>query len=204
MDEVRFDELRMLTSNFDESEAQVQNLFETAWPLFIKNAKYEIPDSAIRLGNAIAEKGMPKRALELNSPHVLMHGDYRVDNMLFTMEHGRRKCIVLDWEDISLGCGLTDVAWLVAGCVPNVTIAMEKMLLKHYYDVLVRQGVSNYDFDNCLDDYRKSMVERFVQGVLSGTIYEPTTISDEDARFATAVGGRYVKAAVRLKLSEFI
>jgi Ecdysteroid kinase-like family len=199
-----FDELRDLVGDAAIGAARVQQLFVEAWPLFVKNSRFNIPKEVNQLGESLVEKGLSPEALSCSSPNTLLHGDYRIDNLLFSDVSGIRNCIVLDWESVEIGCGMIDVAWLVAGCVPNLSAELELSMLSHYYHCLLKHGVTGYDFQTCFDDYRKCMIVQFVQGVLSGTIYEPETVSDADARFATVIGSRFVEAAYRLRLQNLM
>ena len=62
-----------------------------------------------------------------------------------------------------------------------------------YHSTLVENGVSGYSFEDCLDDYRLSMIEIFVFWIVSGgycnyegeraTTYLHNTLS----RFAAAI-----------------
>jgi Phosphotransferase enzyme family len=147
-------------------------------------------------------RGAQIAALTRSAPRTLIHGDFRVDNLLFQGGGATRRCIVLDWESADIGCGLGDVAWLLAGCLPSITTEQEQRLLRVYHHALVAGGQGDYTWEACSVDYRRCMVEPFVQGVLSGTIWEPETVDAQDAAFATAIGSRFVAAAQRLALWE--
>jgi len=178
-----FDELRRIAGDAAVGEEKVKRLFVEAWPLFVKNARFAIPDSVRELGDRLVETGLPTQALTVKSPLTLVHGDFRVDNLLFSDVQGARTCIVLDWEDVAIDCPLRDVAWLIAGCVPALSATLELALLKHYYDCLRKQasgGHAGYAFTDCVSDYRMCMMSQFVQGVLSGTIYHPEEVQDAD------------------------
>ena len=64
-------------------------------------------------------------------------------------------------------------------------------LLHTYHSVLVDNGVSGYTFEECLDDYRLSMLEIFVFWIISGgfcnyegeraTVYLHNTLARFDA-----------------------
>ena len=45
----------------------------------------------------------------------LVHGDYRLDNMLFGRRGSRRDLTVVDWQTVSWGPAMTDVAYFI-GC----------------------------------------------------------------------------------------
>lgn len=193
-----------LNNNGGDSTTLVDQFYAEAWPNFLQNAQFAIPATVSVFGATLIGRGAVLEALCDNSPKTLLHGDFRVDNMLFAGHKAQRRCYVLDWEDVSVGCYATDVAWLIAGCVPAIDADQEQQLLKSYYTALCANGVATYTYEQCLLDYRRAMVERFVQGVLSGTLYEPTTATADERAFAHAMGERFVAAAERLALHTLL
>jgi len=61
----------------------------------------------------------------------LVHGDYRLDNMLFGAEGADRALTVVDWQTVSWGPALTDLAYFL-GC------ALSTQDRREYYDALLR------------------------------------------------------------------
>ncbi len=196
--------LRKLMGNSNDSVNQVDSLYAEAWPVFDRNARFDMPPAVLAFGDSLIGRGARIAALAQDSPQTLMHGDYRVDNLLFTGTGKTRRVTVLDWESVDLGCGLGDVGWLIAGCVSNLTVEAELQLIESYHSALQSHGVADYSFDTCVADYRRCMPALFVQGVLSGTIWDPGGVDDHDAAFATAIGARFVAAAERLALWQLL
>lgn len=203
-DTADLDELRSLKGDPEQSAMQVNDLFADAWPRFIQNARFAIPVEVMQLGNELAARGSPFGQMTLNAPDTVVHGDYRIDNLLFRQINDSRECLVLDWESVDIGSGLIDVSWLLGGCVPDLSADLEREFLQHYVDELGRSGVPDYPFATCYEDYRKCMVESFIQGILSGTLYEPEAASLQEIHFATTIGQRFVDAAMRLDLCSLI
>ena len=85
-------------------------------------------------------------------PHTLVHFDYRADNLFFD---DAGTVVVIDWQAISQGGGVADVAYLLT---QNLTVddrrAHELELLRAYHDALVEAGVSDYGFEALTADYR--------------------------------------------------
>jgi hypothetical protein len=94
------------------------------------------------------------------SPYTLIHHDYHLGNLIFVETNGTTKALVLDWQDMSVGHGPTDVALFLG---TSFSIAdrrsHEQDLLKLYYETLCDNGVVNYTFEQCWDDYRLGMFE---------------------------------------------
>ena len=197
-------DLRDLNSNSREGIALVDRLYGEAWPFFLQNSEFPIPAAVKAFGASLFGRGEQINTLCRTSPKTVLHGDFRVDNMLFDDRGDLRKCYVLDWESVNIGCGVADIAWLIAGCVPGIETNQESDLLKSYHTALLANGVRAYAYEQCALDYRRSMIEQFVQGVLSGTIYDPATATTDIRAFARAIGERFVAAAERLSLHELL
>jgi hypothetical protein len=112
-------------------------------------------------------------------PYTLIHHDYHLGNMIFIETNGTTKPMIIDWQDMSIGHGPTDVALFLGSSMSiEDRRSYEQALLKLYHDTLCEQGVVNYSFDQCWDDYRLGMFETlwrnvilFGLGILQGAAY---------------------------------
>lgn len=85
-------------------------------------------------------------------PHTLVHFDFRADNLFFE-EDGT--VVVIDWQAISQGGGAADVGYFVSQNMSTQDRrAHETDLLHAYHDTLVAKGVTGYEFDDLVRDYR--------------------------------------------------
>ncbi|MFM8600070.1 MAG: phosphotransferase family protein [Mycobacterium sp.] len=83
----------------------------------------------------------------------LLHGDYRIDNLLFDPE--RSAVTVVDWQTLAVGLPARDLAYLIATSLPSPTRAdHERELVDAYHRALLGYGVSGYDAETCWQDYR--------------------------------------------------
>ncbi len=73
----------------------------------------------------------------------LVHGDYRLDNMLFDVGSAAEPMAVLDWQTAQAGSGLTDIGYFL-GCGVGSTLrrAHEGALLDLYCAEMTLRGVS--------------------------------------------------------------
>lgn len=90
-------------------------------------------------------------------PKGLVHGDYRLDNLLFGQAGARRPVTVVDWQTVTWGPALTDLAYFL-GCALPVAARREQhdALLQAYHRALgadpaltldeVREGVRHQSF----------------------------------------------------------
>lgn len=88
----------------------------------------------------------------------LVHGDYRLDNLLFPPDGG--PSVAVDWQTLSLGLPARDLAY-VLGTGLSVTDrrAHEQELVAAYQAALVGYGVTAYPTDLAWDDYRFAMLQ---------------------------------------------
>jgi len=113
------------------------------------------------------------------SPITLMHGDFRLDNILFDIQGGTRRMGTLDWQTLALGPGVTDVAYfLSAGLTPELRRLHERDLVAGYHAELTRLGVRDFSLDHCWRDYRRLAVHGVLMGVFSAMAVERTERGD--------------------------
>ncbi|MCE7883674.1 MAG: DUF1679 domain-containing protein [Actinobacteria bacterium ATB1] len=75
-------------------------------------------------------------------PFTLLHGDYRLDNMLFGTEDGGYPLAVVDWQTVAVGPGLSDVAYFLgAGLDVENRRKHEEDLFDVYLDAMAARGI---------------------------------------------------------------
>jgi aminoglycoside phosphotransferase (APT) family kinase protein len=141
-------------------------------------------------------------ALLAHSPRTLIHGDFRLDNLLFGTRDAQPACWVIDWEDIMLGNGMVDVAWFLGGCLPAEESDGEQELLRGYRRALIQAGVEGYSWAKCFLDYRNAMISSFVQGILMVVSLE--TGEDYARNLAGVLSERFMLACRRLRLADLL
>jgi aminoglycoside phosphotransferase len=89
---------------------------------------------------------------------ALMHGDYRLDNMLFDPD--RTRVTVVDWQTMGIGLPARDLAYFTGtSLAPETRAAIEQDLVRRYHHALVGYDVRDYDLDACWRDYRLGVVQ---------------------------------------------
>jgi len=84
-----------------------------------------------------------------------VHGDYRLDNLLFGTAAGGAPVATVDWQTVSIGLPGRDVGYFLGNSlVPELRRDHERELVGAYHAALQVHGVSDYSFDACFDDYR--------------------------------------------------
>ncbi|OAA27835.1 protein of unknown function (DUF227) [Frankia sp. EI5c] len=114
--------------------------------------------------------------------HTLIHGDYRLDNLLFSDGTGTApiEVMAVDWQSLEVGFPGRDVAYFLSTALPpELRRAHERALVGVYHDRLVEIGVPDYPFEACFQDYRLGTLQGPLLAVL-GAVYatnEPTESS---------------------------
>ena len=108
----------------------------------------------------------------------LMHGDYRLDNLLFDPE--RTRVTVVDWQTIGLGLPARDLAYFTATSLrPDDRAGLERDLVERYHRALVGYGVPDYDLQTCWQDYRLGVLQAPLLTTLGYAFAASTERGDE-------------------------
>lgn len=98
-------------------------------------------------------------------PRGLVHGDFRLDNMLFGQDGADRPLTVVDWQTVTWGPAVTDVAYFL-GCALPVARRREhrEALLRVYHEAL------GPDAPLSLDDVRDGVRRQSFFGVMMSIV----------------------------------
>ena len=196
-----FDWLTSATTDSDSVSRWVLDQYQAAFPIFVNKTGALLTDAVKTFGEQLPEKLRGKSQFG-NPPRTLVHGDFRLENVFFGASLGEPSFAVIDWQDISCGEGVSDVAWFIGGClqVTSNRRVKERRLLKTYHETLEANGVSGYTFDACWKDYRRAILRYFVQAVLM--VASLNSENDREHRLARAVSERFIAAITDLRLTE--
>jgi hypothetical protein len=109
----------------------------------------------------------------------VVHGDYRLDNLLFGEPPSSPGLTVVDWQTVSVGTGPNDIAYFCgAGLLPDVRAEVEHGLVRRYAAGLRAAGVVVTD-EAAWDGYVLGSVSGFYMAVLASQVVEQTARGDE-------------------------
>ena len=95
-------------------------------------------------------------------PLILVHGDYRPDNIVFDTEFRGCPITAIDWQLTARGKGAVDISYLATfGLTVDLRRAIEDSLLSVYHTTLVSEGVTGYSMNQCQADYRLGILYPF-------------------------------------------
>jgi hypothetical protein len=109
-------------------------------------------------------------------PLGLVHGDYRLDNLLF----GDGTCHVVDWQTVSWGPPMLDASYFLGnGLLVDDRRAHERELVGAYHEALLEHGVSAFSFEACWEEYRRQVFFNLVMGICASMIVQRTDRGDD-------------------------
>jgi hypothetical protein len=112
-------------------------------------------------------------------PLTLLHGDYRLENMLFGDGPGAPALTTVDWQTVGIGAGPSDAAYFLgAGLHTEDRRTHERELLEIYRQGLVAQGVELSE-DDCWRSYRVNAFAGLHMAVVASVLVGRTEHGDE-------------------------
>ncbi len=139
------------------------------------------------------EKILTPYVCEREEPFTLIHGDFRLDNMLFASARGGARCVVVDWQTPGHGNGIADLAYFIgAGLVLQDRRAYERQLVDRYISGLQSRGV---DVDPAWVHrlYRREAAAGVLMSVVASQIVQRTERGDQ---MFTAMATRHIQHAL--------
>ncbi|KAH0835257.1 hypothetical protein AYO21_07173 [Fonsecaea monophora] len=162
-----------------EDPAASQSLCETMWKRFAERYQDKLKPQHHRVCERFVacfdNYSQSFRAPE--TAKCLVHGDYRLDNMLFGGDSGRG-FVVVDWQTMSWGPMFQDVAYFLGCCVePEIRRAHSNELLRAYYDALGANAT--FTFDQCQEGVRRQSFLGLGRAFIAPMILERTECGDD-------------------------
>jgi len=103
----------------------------------------------------------PTKALV--DPLVVIHGDFRLDNMMFAADGEKAPVTILDWQACRLGPPLLDHTIFLGSCMTlEDRRKYELDLLRGYHEGLLEHGVKGFTWEDCIESYRISSLYPFL------------------------------------------
>ena len=136
--------------------------------LFPHHFRGNLAEVVTKIGDQFVE--IFERAMA--GPQTVIHGDYRIDNMLLPIVDGQTEIVAVDWQNTTGGKGPHDLAYFASqSCEPEIRGAKEMEALKIYHDILTDEGVKGYSFDQCVEDYRLNLLITMITPIaICGTL----------------------------------
>ena len=162
-----------------DTTAGIAALLGTIWEAFVERYRATLDPVTLEAGPQVAAL-VPELLANRSSPRTPVHGDYRLDNMLFATSGEGRPLTVVDWQTVQLGVGPSDVAYFLGSAFePGRRRSCERDLLIRYHRALVEgYGVDDYPFDHCWRDYVRSSYGSLLMAVFASMMVGRTDRGD--------------------------
>ncbi len=173
----------------------------------------QLPGFLDRYGAALAEDeariiaqvaDAPEAPLFAELPDVfsLVHVDYRLDNLMIDERASDCRVTVVDWQSITLGPPLNDVAYFLgAGLMAENRRPAEEGIVREYHQRLAAAGVDGFDWADCWESYRRGVFAGFGVTVIASMLVQRTERGDE---MFTVMASRHARHALDLGAGEFL
>lgn len=181
---------------------QARALYGQMLPGFLGRYGHRLaPDEAAILSRVADSPGCPL-FVPPGQPFCLEHIDYRLDNMLIDGTRVPPQVTVVDWQSVNLGKPLNDVAYFLgAGMLPEQRRLWEEEIVGAYHGALLAEGIDDFSWDRCWDDYRRGVFAGFGVTVIASMLVQQTARGDE--MFVT-MARRHSRHALDLGAEEFL
>lgn len=84
-----------------------------------------------------------------------LHGDYRLDNLLFGAGPDQAQVAAVDWQTLEVGLPGRDLGYFLGNSLlPEARRRNEQGLVAAYHQALLSHGVRGYSREECWEDYR--------------------------------------------------
>ncbi|MDP3969276.1 MAG: phosphotransferase [Nocardioides sp.] len=176
-----------LTLNGPEDAAMLAELWGPTVELFLARMAGRLDETDRGTLQAIGEV-VEAWSLGRRERFGLVHGDYRLDNLLFApaTEPGPPVVHAVDWQTLSLALPARDLAYLVSTSLdPATRRAHEEALVASYHQALVGHGVSDHPVQEAWEDYRFAQLQGPLVSVFGCAYGSPSERGD--AMFAVMV-----------------
>jgi Phosphotransferase enzyme family len=168
--------LEWLNRSTPESGAFLVTLVESVLAGFLDRYADTMAPEHQEVCRVFAER-LP-RWLELqNGPRTASHGDFRLDNLLFSP--GDSRPVVVDWQTAAWSSASSDVAYFVGGCLSaEDRRAHQDDLLAKYHEALSRRGVRGYPLEQLRADVRRDSFGGVLMAIVASMVVQRTERGD--------------------------
>jgi aminoglycoside/choline kinase family phosphotransferase len=109
----------------------------------------------------------------------VQHSDYRSENMIFDGRSGEVPLAIVDWQTVSAGSPMLDVAYfLVTSLTTEQRLAIEQEMIDHYLGEMSGRGIV-LDPERARREYARYTLQPVVMLVAASVIVERTARGDE-------------------------
>jgi Phosphotransferase enzyme family len=189
-------ELDWLDRPTPESMRGTAEFVPTLFPGFVDRYRMRLDPEVLAVSERLMGS-LDHYLVDRPGPWTVLHGDFRVDNLLF----GGPRVAVVDWQTVKIGPGLSDVSYFIGSAfLPDVRRDHEAELVRAYHRHLAAGGVE-LSWDDCWSAYRRYSFDGLVMGIAASMLVAQTARSDD---MFMAMVDRHGRQALDLGAEEFL
>ena len=179
-----------------ESSRNLIDFIPTLYPGFVDRYRDRLEPGVLELSERFMN-AIERYILNRPAPWTVVHGDFRLDNILF----GGPRVVVVDWQTVKIGAGLSDVSYFIGSALqPEDRQQEEANLVRAYHSYLTELGVE-LKWSDCWEDYRRYAFDGLLMGVVASMLVTRTARSDD---MFMAMVNRHGRQAIELGSEEYL
>ena len=152
-----------------------QALLTQLLPVFLERYAGRIREQHIEVCERLVAS-LDAMAADRRPPLGVVHGDYRLDNLLFRADG----CKVVDWQTVGWGPAMTDASYFLgSGLSIEDRRAHEQDLLGEYHAALLAHGVKEFSWEHCWEEYRRQSFAGIVMTMAASIVVQRTERGDD-------------------------
>ncbi|MEM9564117.1 MAG: phosphotransferase [Actinomycetota bacterium] len=161
-----------------ERRTQHRELLAMVFPGFVDRYGDRLSSHELAVGHWLVEH-YDRWQTTRGDAECLVHGDFRLDNVLFGLDRPAPPITTVDWQTAALGSALNDVAYFLSGSLAADELAsVEDDLLDRYRRGLAECGVE-LDAERTARDYALGAPTGYAMAVIASQIVGQTERGDE-------------------------
>lgn len=111
---------------------------------------------------------------------TIIHGDFRLDNMLFDAKDGAVPVVILDWQSVGVANPGADISYFLGTSYPIERRSHdERDLLRLYHDRMRTLGARDYGWDDLWRDYRWGAWVGLITAIFASAVSKQTERGDQ-------------------------
>ena len=183
---------------------KVEEMWQATWGPCVNRLGAAGPSNIRQIGDWLERHaGRLSALLYAEPPCTIIHNDFQADNLFFGSAEDGHPLIVIDWQLVTRGRGVWDVAYFLGGNLdPDDRRQHELRLLHTYHRLLLEHGVQGYTFDQCLDEYRLAMLVAVFR--LSAPLGFGAVPGEQEGDFCEVLIPRYCRAVHDLNVGDLL
>ncbi len=170
-------DLEWVSARTPERAAETAGLYTMVFPGFVERYGERLGADVVAVGERLGTV-VERWFTSFMTPRTLIHGDYRLDNMLFGTSPAAPLTVV-DWQTAAVGHGPADLAYFLgAGLLPELRRSVEADFVLRYGDAMQAAGVL-LSVEELEHDYVMGAASGYLMAVIASMIVGRTDRGDE-------------------------